>query len=141
MDDDNVRGLTDDGLVETDSEDDNSEVSSFKFDISNDNLVLEQLTMQEQDHIPNEEYNSLMAENSKLIEKNNYLKNMVQELMQKIDKFFDSKEPTQARIKELQEKLDQAEGFHKVLMRRNEVQKEEISQLKQEVEALSLIHI
>ncbi|XP_063942869.1 uncharacterized protein LOC108194565 [Daucus carota subsp. sativus] len=135
MEDDNVRGLTDDGLVETDSEDDNSEVSSFKFDISNDNLVLEQLTMQEQDHIPNEEYNSLKAENSKLIEKNNYLKNMVQELMQKIDKFFDSKEPTQARMKELQEKLDQAEGFHKVLMRRNEVQKEEISQLKQEVEA------
>nr|XP_017256458.1 PREDICTED: restin homolog [Daucus carota subsp. sativus] len=114
MEDDNVQGLTDDGLVETDSEDDNSE---------------------EQDHIPNEEYNSLKAENSKLIEKNNYLKNMVQELMQKIDKFFDSKEPTQARIKELQEKLDQAEGFHKVLMRRNEVQKEEISQLKQEVEA------
>ncbi|XP_063945972.1 uncharacterized protein LOC135151451 [Daucus carota subsp. sativus] len=135
MEDDNVRGLTKDGLVETNSEDDNSEVSSFRFDLSSDNLVLEQLTMQELDHIQNEEYNSLKAENSKLIEKNNYLKNMVQELMQKIDTFFDSKEPTQARIKELQEKLDQSEGFHKVLMRRNEAQKEEISQLKQEIEA------
>ncbi|XP_063941414.1 uncharacterized protein LOC135149600 [Daucus carota subsp. sativus] len=135
MEDDNVRGLTKDGLVETDSEDDNSEVSSFRFDLSSDNLVLEQLTMQELDHIQNEEYNSLKVENSKLIEKNNYLKNMVQELIQKIDTFFDSKEPTQARIKELQEKLDQSEGFHKVLMRRNEAQKEEIYQLKQEIEA------
>lgn len=52
MEDDIVRGLTVEVLVESDFEDDNSEVSSFKFDLSNDNLVLKQLTMQEQCHIP-----------------------------------------------------------------------------------------
>ena len=121
MEDDTIRGLTIEVLVESDFEDDNCEVSSFKFGLSNDNLVLKQLTMQEQCHIPIQEYNSIKAENNKLVKKINYLKNMVQELVQKIDTFFDTKEPTLIKIKKLQEKLDQAKSFHKLLIRRNEV--------------------
>lgn len=41
MDDDTVRGITNEVL----SKDYNSEVSSFRFDLSNDNFVLQQLTM------------------------------------------------------------------------------------------------
>ncbi|XP_074378574.1 uncharacterized protein LOC141720117 [Apium graveolens] len=52
------------------------------------------------------EYYSLKVENSKLKDKNNYLKTMVQELMSKVDTWIDKKVPTQgdkeAEIKDLQ---------------------------------------
>ena len=67
--DDTVQSLTEEIFVESDSEDDKSVVNSFKFDISSDNIILEQITMQDQDFILIEEYNSVMLENSKMFRK------------------------------------------------------------------------
>lgn len=46
-----IQGLTDEVLFESDSEDDNSEFSSFRFDISSNNIILKQLTMHELERI------------------------------------------------------------------------------------------
>ena len=72
-DDDSVLSHPDDGLMESDSEDDKSEVNSFKFRISSDNIVLEQLTMQEPKNVSIEEYNSVKAEIKDLKAKVEYL--------------------------------------------------------------------
>ena len=72
-DDDSVLSHPDDGLMESDSEDDKSEVNSFKFRISSDNIVLEQLTMQEPKSVSIEEYNSVKAEIKDLKAKVEYL--------------------------------------------------------------------
>lgn len=121
-----IQGLTDEVLVESDSKDDNSEFSSFRFDISSNNIILKQLTMYELERIHVQEYNSVRTKNSKLAEKNAYLKNMVQELMEKIDTLT---------VKEIEARVEQLECFYKILMKRYKTQIEEISQLTLDTEA------
>lgn len=121
-----IQGLTDEVLVESDSKDDNSEFSSFRFDISSNNIILKQLTMHELERIHVQEYNSVRTKNSKLAEKNAYLKNMVQELMEKIDTLT---------VKEIEARVEQLECFYKILMKRYKTQIEEISQLTLDTEA------
>jgi len=95
--------------------------------------------MQECENVSMGEYYSLKAENSKLKEKNNYLKTMVQDLMSKVDTWIDKKVPTQAdkeaEIKDLQAKVSHVENFNKILLKRNKTQLMEITELKKEIEA------
>ncbi|KAL8109944.1 hypothetical protein AgCh_025879 [Apium graveolens] len=109
LDDDSFRGNSESGYIESDSEEDQSEVNSCKYNLSSEKIVLEPLTMQECEDVSMGEYYSLKAENNKLKEKNNYLKTMVQDLMSKVDTWIDKKVPTQAdkeaEIKDLQAKL------------------------------------
>ena len=138
IDDDSVRGNSESGCIESDSEEDQSEVNSCKYQLLSENVVLEPLTMQECENVSMGEYYSLKAENSKLKEKNGYLKTMVQDLMSKVDAWVDKKAPTQAdkdaEIKDLQAKLSHAENFNKILLKRNKTHQEEITELKKEIE-------
>ena len=139
MEDDTVRGLTEEIIAESDSEDDTSEVNSFKFDNSSDNITLDQLTMQDQESIPKKEYNSVRTENSKLLEKNSYLRQMVHDLMAKVESLIEGQKPTQAtdevKVKELESKIEDLEGFNKILLKRNNALADEISDLKADIEA------
>ena len=138
MDTDSVRGHTEELLAETDSEDDQSEVNSFTFDSNSDNIMLESLTIQEPSKVSLEEIEALKAENSKLNEKNSYLKNMVQDLMSKMDSWIESQGSTSnkdAEIKSLKEKVTQTEGLNQVIIRRNKALMEEIKELKTDIKA------
>lgn len=81
---DMVRGLTNDVIFEegsSESDDNNSEINSFNFDLSNNNVILDGLTMYDYSPINVQEYEKLKAENNKLEEKNSYLRKMILDLV------------------------------------------------------------
>ena len=59
LDDDSVRGNLESGCIESDSEEDQSEVNSCKYQLLSENVVLEPLTMQECENVSMGEYYSL----------------------------------------------------------------------------------
>ena len=139
MDTDSVHRHTEEILAETDYADDQSDVNSFTFDSTSDNIMLESLTMQEPDNVSLNEYMTLKAENNKLNEKNAYLKNMVQDLMSKMDSWIESQgsnsSDKDAEVKSLNAKITQTEGLNQVIIRRNKALMEEIKELKADIKA------
>ena len=95
--------------------------------------------MHDQESIPMEEYNSIRKENSKLLEKSFYLRQMVHDLMAKVDSLVEGQKPTQAtdevKVKKLESKIEDLEGFNKILLKRNNALYDEISDLKADIEA------
>ncbi|KAK1396192.1 hypothetical protein POM88_006055 [Heracleum sosnowskyi] len=136
IDDDMVRGNTEEVHVNSDvSHSDfdveSSAVNSFQFNISSENVILESLTMQEHSNISIVEFMELKNEKNELEKKNASLRKMISELMAE-------KTPSNNHedlISDLKGKLTQLEGFNKLLLKRNDTLMKELSELRAEIEA------
>ena len=133
-DEDTMRGITEDGLEESDAsdlDDNSSEVNSINSDSNSSNHSLDELTLQRHSTISIVEFMELKNENNELEKKNASLRKMISELL-------DEKTPSNNHkdlISDLKGKLTQLEGFNKLLLKRNDTLMKELSELRAEIEA------
>ncbi|KAK1388073.1 hypothetical protein POM88_016251 [Heracleum sosnowskyi] len=133
-DEDTIRGITEDGLVESDasdSDDNSSEVNFINSDSNSINHSLDELTLQRHNTISIVEFMELNNENNELEKKNASLQKMISELMAE-------KTPSNNHedlISDLKGKLTQLEGFNKLLLKRNDTLMKELSKLRAKIEA------
>lgn len=132
-DDDIVRGNTEKVLVESDDSDsneNNSEVNSLKFELSPSSSILEELTVLDTSNISIVEFMELKNTINELEKKNVHLRKIIYDLMdEKTSKMNDR------IITNLKAKLSEIEGNSRVILRRNGVLIKELSELKAEIEA------
>lgn len=132
-DDDIVRGNTEKVLVESDDSDsneNNSEVNSLKFELSPSSSILEELTVLDTSNISIVEFMELKNTINELEKKNVHLRKIIYDLMdEKTSKMNDR------IITNLKAKLSEHEGNSRVILRRNGVLIKELSELKAEIEA------
>lgn len=128
IDDDTVRGNTEEVLVESDnsnSDAESSAVNSFQFNTSSENIIFDELTMQDQCNISMVKLMQLKNEIYELKNENFHLRKVISEFMaEKISK------SSEGIIVDHKAKLSQLRKKNKVILRRNCIPIKETQRVK-----------